>query len=109
MKTVVLFFRKGEPTKKVWFYQLDKHFTKTHPLTEADLSEFVELQATKAESEHSWSLDTATLDDNYDLSVKNPNKVEEVDERTPQEIAAVLVDLNKKNTDLLKQIMEMIG
>lgn len=109
VKTVVLFFRKGEPTKKVWFYQLDKHFTKTHPLTEADLSEFVELQATKAESEHSWSLDTATLDDNYDLSVKNPNKVEEVDERTPQEIAAVLVDLNKKNTDLLKQIMEMIG
>ena len=63
----------------------------------------------KAESEHSWSLDTATLDDNYDLSVKNPNKVEEVDERTPQEIAAVLVDLNKENTDLLKQITEMIG
>ena len=41
--------------------------------------------------------------------MKNPNKVEEVDERTPQEIAAVLVDLNKENTDLLKQITEMIG
>ena len=109
VKTVVLFFRKGEPTKNVWFYQLDKHFTKTHPLTEEDLSEFVHLQATKAESEHSWTLDTTTLDDHYDLSVKNPNKVEKVDDRTPQEIAAVLVNLNNENTDLLKQIKEMLG
>jgi type I restriction enzyme M protein len=109
VKTVVLFFRKGEPTKNVWFYQLDKHFTKTHPLTEADLAEFVHLQATKAESEHSWSIDTSTLDANYDLSVKNPNKVEEVDDRTPQEIAAVLMELNKENTGLLKQIKEMLG
>ena len=108
VKTVVLFFRKGEPTRKVWYYQLDKHFTKTHPLTEDDLADFLALQPTKAESEHSWSLDTATLDDSYDLSVKNPNKVEKVDDRTPQEIASVLVNLNKENTELLKQIMEMI-
>lgn len=108
VKTVVLFFRKGEPTRKVWYYQLDKHFTKTHPLTENDLAEFLKLQPAKAESEHSWTLDTATFDDHYDLSVKNPNKVEEIDERTPQEIASVVVNLNKENTELLKQIMEMV-
>ena len=99
---------KTEPTRKVWYYQLDKHFTKTHPLTEGDLAEFLKLQPAKAEGEHSWSLDAATLDGSYDLSVKNPNKVEEVDERTPQEIASVLVNLNKENASLLKQIMEML-
>ena len=108
VKTVVLFFRKGEPTRKIWYYQLDKHFTKTHPLTEADLAEFLKLQPAKAESEHSWTLDPAALHASYDLSVKNPNKVEEVDERTPQEIASVLANLNKENTDLLNQIMEML-
>ena len=46
VKTVVLFFEKGAPTKKVWFYQLnlDRNLGKTNPLNENDLAEFVELQ-----------------------------------------------------------------
>ncbi|MDD7065525.1 MAG: N-6 DNA methylase [Sodaliphilus pleomorphus] len=109
VKTVVLFFTKGTPTEKIWYYQLDKHFTKTHPLTEADLADFVAKQKTQQESECSWTLNVADLDDNYDLSVKNPNKVEHVDERTPQEIASELVNINKENTELLKQIKELLG
>ena len=59
VKTVVLFFEKGSPTKKVWFYQLnlDRNLGKTNPLNENDLSEFVELQQTKAESVNSWNVD----------------------------------------------------
>ncbi len=57
VKTVVLFFTKGKPTEKVWYYQIDKHFTKTSPMTEKDLEEFLTLQKTQAESEHSWILD----------------------------------------------------
>ena len=46
VKTVVLFFTKGEPTKKVWFYQLnlDRNLGKTNPLNEKDLADFVTLQ-----------------------------------------------------------------
>ena len=90
VKTIVLFFKKGEPTQKVWFYQLnlDRTLGKTAPLNENDLADFVEKQKTKADSENSWSVKVADLDDNCDLSVKNPNKVEVVDERTPHEIAA---------------------
>ena len=40
--------------------------------------------------------------------MKNPNKVEEVDDRTPQEIASELVSLNEENTQLLKEIKEML-
>ena len=108
VKTVVLFFTKGEPTQKIWYYQVDKHFTKTQPLTEADMEEFLTLQKTKAESEHSWTLDVSTLDDSCDLSVKNPNKVEEVDERTPSEIAQSIFDLNSENQTLINEIMEMV-
>jgi len=45
VKTVVLFFEKGKPTQKVWFYQLnlDRNLGKTNPLNENDLAEFVNL------------------------------------------------------------------
>ena len=110
VKTVVLFFKKGEPTQKVWFYQLnlDRTLGKTNPLNEEDLKEFVELQQTKADSENSWSVDVATLDENYDLSVKNPNKVEVVDERTPQQIANEIKALNEENQRLLDEIMSIL-
>ena len=108
VKTVVLFFTKGMPTEKVWYYQIDKHFTKTNPMTEKDLEEFLALQKTKEESEHSWLLDVSTLGDDYDLSVKNPNKVEEVDERTPQEIAETILALGQENLALINEIMEMV-
>ena len=109
VKTVVLFFTKGEPTERVWYYQLDKHFTKTQPLTEADLEDFLRLQQTKADSEYSWTIDVASLGDDYDLSVKNPHKVEEVDERSSAEIIDSLVELSNEAKALLDEIKEMIG
>ena len=45
VKTNVLFFQKGEPTRDVWVYDYRtgvKHTQVTHPLTRADLQEFVD-------------------------------------------------------------------
>ena len=109
VQTVVLFFTKGKPTEKVWYYQIDKHFTKTSPMTEKDLEEFLTLQKTKAESEHSWLLDVSTLGDDYDLSVKNPNKVEEVDERTPEEILDSIFDLESENMDIISELQKVLS
>ena len=106
---MVLFFTKGMPTEKVWYYQIDKHFTKTNPMTEKDLEEFLALQKTKEESEHSWLLDVSTLGDDYDLSVKNPNKVEEVDERTPSEILDSIFELESENMDIINALQEALG
>jgi type I restriction enzyme M protein len=63
VKTVVLFFEKGKPTQKTWFYSLnlDRNLGKTNPLNVNDLAEFVELQKTFADSENSWSIDVQTL------------------------------------------------
>lgn len=108
VKTVVLFFTKGEPTEKIWYYQVDKHITKTKPLTENDLEEFLSLQKTKAESEHSWTLNVKDLGDSCDLSVKNPNKIELTDERIPQDILASMIDLNEESTTILKKMEENI-
>lgn len=110
VKTVVLFFTKGEPTKKIWYYQLNlnRNLGKTDPLNENDLAEFLELQKTKAESENSWSIDVDALGEDCDLSVKNPNKVEVVDNRTPADIIAAIADLNKEAEGLIGEIVNLM-
>ena len=110
VKTVVLFFDKGTKTEKIWYYQLNpgRNLGKTNALNDADLAEFVELQKTKADSENSWTVDVASLGEDCDLSVKNPKKVEEVDERTPSEIAESIYALNSENQTLIDEIMEMV-
>ena len=110
VKTVVLFFDKGTPTKKIWYYQLNpgRNLGKTNALNEEDLAEFERLYKTREDSENSWTIDVDSLGNDVDLSVKNPNKVEEVDERTPSEIAESISALNSENQTLIDEIMEMV-
>lgn len=111
VKTVVLFFNKGEATQKTWFYQLNlaRNLGKTNPLSENDLAEFIELQKTCADSENSWSVDIAGIDQStFDLSAKNPNKKEEATLREPKEIYAEIQQLDKQSAEILKSIMELI-
>jgi type I restriction enzyme M protein len=88
VKTVVLFFDKGTPTRHIWYYQLNpgRNLGKTNALSEEDLAEFLALQKTKADSENSWTVDVTTLGDDCDLSVKNPHKLEDKDERTVAQV-----------------------
>lgn len=110
VKTVVIFFTKGEPTRNIWYYQLNLPRTlgKTNPLSEADLEEFIRLQKTKTESENSWLLDVSTLGEDCDLSVKNPNKPEIIDERTPLQILDTIASLNADSATLINQIRELL-
>ena len=111
VKTVVLFFEKGKPTKKVWYYQLDpgRNMGKTNALNDDDLKEFVELQASFADSDKSWSINVKDIDqETFDLSVKNPNAPEEAPLREPQEIIAEIKALDKESKDILEGIRGML-
>lgn len=111
VKTVILFFEKGIPTRKMWYYQLnlDRNLGKTNPLNERDLEEFVKFQKTKTVSLNSWSINIADVNtDTFDLSVKNPNKKEEVLLREPSKIIEEIGDLDKKSAEILNKIKEFI-
>jgi type I restriction enzyme M protein len=111
VKTVVLFFTKGEATKDIWYYQLDpnRSLGKTNPLNINDFKEFLDIQSVKTDSDNSWAVKYEDLDqDNYDLGVNNPNKVEEVDNRTPQEIIAEIEELDAQAAQALKAIKELL-
>ncbi|MDP1624384.1 MAG: N-6 DNA methylase [bacterium] len=111
VKTVVLFFEKGAPTRKTWYYQLDpgRNLGKTNPLNDADLAEFVELQKTQADSPKSWTVDAATIDrSTWDLSVKNPNGGEEVTHRSPQDILDEIAALDVESAEVLQRIRGLL-
>jgi type I restriction enzyme M protein len=111
VKTVVLFFEKGSATRKVWYYQLDpgRNMGKTNALNDNDLKEFVELQASFADSNQSWSVDIKDVDQSsFDLSVKNPNAPEEAQLREPEDIIAEIVALDAESADILENIRGML-
>lgn len=111
VKTVVLFFEKGAPTRDIWFYQLDpgRSLGKTTALTDADFEEFVRLQATRAESDKSWIVKVSDLDPaTLDMSVKNPNRNDEVTYREPEDIIAEMMALDAESADILQQIRGML-
>jgi type I restriction enzyme M protein len=111
VKTVVLFFEKGSPTRKIWFYQLDpgRNLGKTNPLNDDDLAEFIELQKIFAESPRSWSVEATSIDPaTFDLSVRNPNGGEEIKHRSPEEIMDEIIALDAKSAKILANIRGML-
>ncbi|MAX70796.1 MAG: type I restriction endonuclease subunit M [Flavobacteriaceae bacterium] len=114
VKTVVLFFTKGEPTKNIWYYQLDagRNMGKTNPLNDQDMEEFVTLSAVEGsqkETEKSWTISVSeVLEDTLDLSPKNPNTPEEAPLRSPEEILEEIQTLDEETSSILNQIKELI-
>jgi type I restriction enzyme M protein len=111
VKTVVLFFKKGSGTQKVWYYQLDpgRNMGKTNPLNDDDLKEFVALQKTKADSPKSWTIGVEDVDGStWDLSVKNPNGQEEVAYRSPADILDEIAELDRESAAILEKIRGLL-
>jgi type I restriction enzyme M protein len=111
VKTVVLFFEKGVPTRRVWFYKLDpgRNLGKTNALNDADLEDFVRLQSSFADSDNSWSIDARAIDRaTWDLSVKNPNKADDAALREPSEIMEEIIALDAESAEILSGIRGLL-
>jgi type I restriction enzyme M protein len=87
-KTDLLFFTKGQPTEKVWYYDLsDLKVTKKKPFTLDRLDDFFKLLPDRSDSERSWTVTRQQIEDRgYDLKAINPNVKIEQDTRTPTDL-----------------------
>lgn len=111
VKTVVLFFEKGKPTNKVWYYQLnlDRNLGKTNGLNESDLQEFVDLIDKQSDGDNSWSVNVADVNkDTYNLTTNNPNRKEDFDNRTSQQILNEIEALDREAADAISVIKELL-
>ena len=69
----------------------------------------MKLQKTFADSPKSWSVDAKNIDQKtFDLSVKNPNRGEEVAHRSPEEIMDEIAALDAESAEVLQTIRGLL-
>ena len=108
-KTNMIFFNKGGPTDRVWYYELKppdrERFTKTAPLTLDHFEEFFELLPDRADSERSWTVTREEIEERgYDLKAVNPHRPDDTDTRTPDEL---LVEIAQHGAELEEALAEL--
>jgi type I restriction enzyme M protein len=112
--TNLLFFKKGEPTKEIWYYEHRmpegyKAYNKTRPI---QVQEFEPIKAwwnNREESDICWKVSIDTIvERGYDLDVKNPTKAEEAHEYSSVELMSQLQQSFEKSNMLLNRLMEAV-
>ena len=116
IKTNLLFFTKGKPTKEVWFYEHPypagvKNYSKTRPMKFAEFQQEIDWWGTEAdgfaarvENAQAWKVPIKTIiERNFNLDIKNPHvgetishdpdKLLETYELQQQELEALLGQL----------------
>jgi type I restriction enzyme M protein len=114
IKTNILFFDKGKPTKDVWYYEVPlpagvKAFNKTKPMKLEDFAACAEWwgegksigaktkRKNRQEHEFAWNVSIdEIIERNYNLDIKNPH-VGEVISHDPEEL---LADYSKQQADI---------
>jgi type I restriction enzyme M protein len=78
IKTNLLFFDKGTPTKEIWYYELPypdgiKNFNKTRPINIKDFDVLKTWWKNRVENEYAWKVSAEEIKaKNYNLDSKNP-------------------------------------
>lgn len=108
--TNLLFFKKGEPTQNVWFYEHKlpeglKSYSKTNPIRNEEFDPIRKWWNNKVKNEVAWKVSVEEIvNDNYNLDIKNPNNSNEKILELPQEIIKKIRDNNKEINILLDLI-----
>lgn len=116
IKTNLLFFTKGSPTKDVWFYEHPypkgyKSYSKTKPMK---VEEFAVEQAwwgsaddgyaSRVENEYAWKVSADDIKArNYNLDCKNPHRAD-VEVHDPEVLLARFSEIQKSVADLRNQL-----
>ncbi|HEY9207115.1 MAG TPA: N-6 DNA methylase [Candidatus Methanoperedens sp.] len=112
VKTNLLFFTKGKPTQKVWYYDMSGiKILKKDPLTLNKFDDFLRRRHSQKEedkiSEKSWFIDIETIrNKNYDIKAVNPNVKEKVTPK-PEELIKIIEDSQIKINESLRKLKEI--
>lgn len=103
VKTNVVFFDREGSTTDIFYYEINlaNKLTKNKPIQFEHFKEFLEIWKSRKLTENSWIVNVADIKD-YDISAKNPNKIETIEHKSPLE----LVNEIKHNT---AEIDKLIG
>jgi len=111
VKTNLLFFTRGGPTEKIWYYDLSQvKVGKKTPLTILHFEEFFRLLPERADSEHSWTVTRAEIEARgFDLKAVNPHAKSDEDTRTPAELLDVIEARGREVAEALAELRKLTG
>lgn len=117
IKTNLLFFTKGQPTKEVWYYEHPypagaKSYNKTKPIRIEEFEAEKTWWTNRVESERAWRVSFEDIAaNNFDLDIKNPN-APDVDHGDFEELLAahnqVMLDLAETRDTLKDELMKAL-
>jgi len=118
IKTNLLFFEKGTPTKQVWFFEHPypegyKSYSRSKPLTIEELSLEKKWWNKRKQNEYAWKVTIKEIEEkNYNLDFKNPHVVD-VEHGDPDELMKEYEEITKNliaTRDMLKkELMQALG
>jgi len=111
--TNLLFFnRDPEGTKEIWYYELElpdgiQRFTKTNSIKKQHFNKVKEWWNNRTENEQAWKVKINQIK-NYNLDIKNPNKVDETENMTIEEILTKMKKITNNNNEILSKLEELL-
>jgi type I restriction enzyme M protein len=112
IKTNLLFFSKGGPTKEVWYFEHPypdgvKNYNKTKPINIKEFDLEKAWWKKREANQYAWKVSAEELKKrNYNFDIKNPNSIEEQHQYTSKELIDLLGQSFAKSNQLLKQLQE---
>ena len=115
IRTNLLFFEKGAPTKEVWYFEHPlpegyKTYNKTKPMRHEEFElekHWWNNRDDEKFKQHCWKVSLADIQKkNYNLDINNPNKPEAEKELSKEEIIGRIEKNMKRTNEILNQIKE---
>lgn len=116
VKTNVIFFDKredGAGTKSIWFYDLTNdgfELKQTRkPISGSQIPDFLTKWEARVEGENSWIVPIADIvAKGYDLSAKNPNKLDDYEHRPALELVQSIKAKEERIAELLGELEALL-
>ncbi len=118
----LLFFDRSGPTDDIWYYQIStpegrKKYTKTKPMEYFEFEDCLQWWTSRVENAQAWSVKAQDIIQ-YDasgklisvnLDIKNPNTLEAMEYKDPQELLASMANKERKVSDLINEINNLLA
>lgn len=113
IRTNLLFFEKGKPTKEIWYFEHPlpegyKTYNKTKPIRIEEFNlenEWWSNRTNEKFKQYCWKVNLEVVkNNNYNLDINNPNKINNIENLSGKEIIQLIEKSLKDNIDLLGKI-----
>ena len=115
IRTNLLFFEKGTPTKKIWFFEHPlpedyKNYTKIKPIRNSEFNLEKEWWNNRTENEFAWKVNIDDImDNNFNLDLKHPNTTIETKIKNSRETMHNLNNSIDNAKKILNQIKDLLN